>query len=73
VNTGSGSITVIGNAPPPVTINFSVSGGNMTLTWSQGTLLEATNVYGPWVTNGAPSPYSIIPVGPQKFFKVQTQ
>jgi hypothetical protein len=70
---GSGSITVIGSAPPPVTINVSFSGGNLTLTWSQGTLLEATNVYGPWVTNGAPSPYTVAPTGPQKFFRVQTQ
>jgi len=73
VNAGSGSITVIGNAPPPVTIGFSASRGNMTLTWSQGTLLEATNVYGPWVTNGAASPYTVVPTGPQKFFRVQTQ
>jgi hypothetical protein len=72
-STGSGSITVLGAAPPPVTINFSVSGGNLTLTWSQGTLLEATNVSGPWVTNGAASPYTVAPTGPQRFFRVQTQ
>jgi hypothetical protein len=73
ITTGSGSITVLGNAPPPVTIGVSFSGGNLTLNWSQGTLLEATNVYGPWVTNGAASPYTVVPVGPQKFFRVQTQ
>ena len=69
----SGSITVLGSAPPPVTINFSYSGGSLTLSWSQGTLLEANNVNGPWVTNNAPSPYTVAPIGPQKFFKVQTR
>ena len=49
------------------------SGGNLQLTWAQGTLLEATNLAGPWVTNSNASPYIFAPSGPQKFFKVELQ
>jgi hypothetical protein len=36
----------------------SVSGDDLILTWSSGTLLEATNVLGLWMTNAATSPYT---------------
>ncbi len=70
VSTGSGSITVLGNTPPQVTLVLQ----NLQLTWSQGALLESTNVTGPWVTNTtATSPFTIVPTGPMKFYRVQVQ
>ncbi len=51
----------------------SSSGGNLTLTWSGGaTLLQTTNLVGPWTTNStATSPYTISPTNAQKFFRVR--
>jgi hypothetical protein len=75
INTGSGSLTV-GATTAPVVIQTQFSGGNLTLTWSQGALLQATNVTGPWVTNTtATSPYTIMPGtnGPQMFYRIQVQ
>lgn len=72
-STGSGSVTVLGEAPPQVPLGFSFAGGNLTLTWSQGTLLEATNVTGPWVTNNAPSPFTVTPTELRKFYRVQVR
>jgi len=43
---------------------------SVTLSWPQGTLEEATNLLGPWVTNAAPSPYVISPTNQQMFFRV---
>lgn len=46
------------------------------LEWSQGTLLEATSVKGPWVTNSAAfSPFTLSPQPgvPQKYYRVQVQ
>jgi hypothetical protein len=74
VSTGSGSITVLGDAAPPVTIQFSLSAGNLTLTWSQGVLLEAGQITGPWQTNlTATSPFVIQPTEPQKYYRVQVR
>jgi hypothetical protein len=39
--------------------------------WPAGTLLESTNLQGPWSTNFASSPYSVVPVASQEFFRVQ--
>lgn len=59
-------------------INSSViagSGGNpgqLQLTWPFGTLLEATNVAGPWTTNNATPPYTIPMTNPAEFYKMQS-
>lgn len=50
-----------------------VAGGQFQLQWSQGTLLEATNLLGPWTTNAAASPFTITPSGPQKFYRVRVK
>lgn len=70
VNPTSASI----NLNQPVTVGITnLSSGVYQLTWPQGTLLEATNLLGPWVTNVATSPYLITnPVG-NKFFRIQVQ
>ena len=60
---------------PPVTLYIApAGGGNMTLTWAQGTLLQATNFAGPWVTNSATSPYTTTPTNSMMMlFKVLVQ
>ena len=57
----------------PVTLSIQRSGGNLILTWPRGTLLEADNVTGPFVTTSATSPYLIAPTATQKFYRVQVQ
>jgi regulation of enolase protein 1 (concanavalin A-like superfamily) len=70
------STAFVNLAPPVVHVGITNSGsGVFTLTWSQGTLLEATNVLGPWVTNNsATSPFTITNQGgPSLFFQVVNQ
>lgn len=58
----------------PPTLGLAPSGGgNLTLTWSPGSmLLQATNLLGPWTTNGAAiSPYTVSPTNAQSFFRVK--
>lgn len=50
-----------------------LSGGQFQLQWSQGTLLQSTNVLGPWTTNGSPSPFTVIPSGPQMYYRIRVQ
>ena len=60
--------------PPLVfSVTNSWNGSQMTLSWPSGssTLLEATNIAGPWTTNANTSPYTFTPVGPLKFFRVR--
>lgn len=72
-STASGQITVGDSVPPPVNINFQLSGSSLQLSWTQGTLLESTNVAGPWVTNTAPSPFTVVPTETMKFYRVKVQ
>jgi hypothetical protein len=58
----------------PVKLYIVPSGaGSNTLYWSQGTLLQSTNVAGPWSTNTAASPYSVKTTNSMMFFKVLVQ
>jgi hypothetical protein len=45
------------------------------LNWTQGALLQATNLNGPWVTNTTTPPYSVMPAtnGPQMFYRILVQ
>lgn len=57
-------------ANPPVTFSIqSVLGTQITVQWSQGTLMQATNLHGPWTSNSASSPYIFTPSAPQQFFR----
>lgn len=59
---------------PPVSLTCAGIGDNWQLAWSQGVLLEATNVAGPWNTNlTARSPFTISPTEPQKYYRVRVQ
>jgi hypothetical protein len=59
--------------PEPINITFSRSGSSLQLTWPYGTLLQTTNVTGPWTVNGNVSPYTVTPTGPHMFYRVQVQ
>jgi hypothetical protein len=55
----------------PVTLGIAPAGaGSVTLTWAQGTLLQAANLAGPWTTNTATSPATLAATNSQMFFKV---
>ncbi|MGB7768808.1 MAG: hypothetical protein WBN22_08140 [Verrucomicrobiia bacterium] len=47
------------------------SGSNLQVNWDYGTLLEATNLTGPWTTNAATPPYVFSPTNPALFFRTQ--
>jgi hypothetical protein len=59
------------NAASSVLLNIQKVGGSVVLNWPKGTLLESTNVTGPWTTNIASSPYTNPPTGSKKFYRVQ--
>lgn len=46
------------------------TGTNSVLTWVAGTLLESANLSGPWLTNPAVSPYTVVPTNTQKFYRL---
>jgi hypothetical protein len=57
---------------PAVTLGSSVQpNGQLKLEWTQGILLEAPTVTGPWTTNSAPSPLLVTPTGQQHYYKLQ--
>jgi len=55
---------------PPLVLNSASSGGNLTLSWPYGRLLEATNVTGPYLPNGGTSPYTTPETADQKYYRV---
>ena len=59
--------------PGSATLTITPSGGNVTLTWPGGKLLEANSVSGPWTTNVATSPLTVPATGAEKFYRVQLQ
>ncbi len=63
------SAVIIRQAVPTLAIHRV--GSSLQLDWDLGTLLETTNINGPWTTNTATSPYIASPTGPQKYFRVQ--
>ncbi|HEV2328260.1 MAG TPA: hypothetical protein VGY56_05660, partial [Verrucomicrobiae bacterium] len=56
---------------PNINVAISGSGTSVTITWpAGGTLQSATNLAGPWAdVLGATSPYTIVPTGPQVFYR----
>jgi hypothetical protein len=63
-----GSVVVRVQAP---TVSIQPSGGSFQVSWPYGTLLQATNLTGPWTTNTDTSPITIIPTGSRMFFRGQ--
>ncbi len=60
-------------AAPSVTLTIQKVGSNVQLSWPQGTLLEASNLAGPWTTNTAASPYIVTPTNSANFYRVRVQ
>jgi hypothetical protein len=58
--------------PVPAFVGQPVLNGNkLVLTWAGGSLLQATNVTGPWTPTGATAPYTnILSAAPQMFFRL---
>jgi hypothetical protein len=54
-----------------VTLNIVPAGNQLQIVWPYGTLLETTNLAGPWTTNANSSPYLVTPTGGQRFYRVQ--
>ena len=52
---------------------FLTSGGSLILTWLQGSLLQASNLMGPWTANNATSPYTNQPSYTQMFYRVRVE
>jgi hypothetical protein len=48
-----------------------ITGANPVLNWVTGTLLEANNISGPWLTNPAVSPFTVTPTNNQMFYRLQ--
>jgi hypothetical protein len=60
------TLAVPGPLPMPVR-----NGNQLVLTWPSGTLLQATNIMGPWTPTGATSPYTNnITTAPRMFFRL---
>lgn len=59
-------------ATAPVFNGLPILNGNkFILSWSSGTLLQATNLAGPWTPTGATSPYTNdVTTAPQMFFRL---
>jgi alpha-L-fucosidase len=72
---GNGNINaLVVRVLPSLWLNCQlVAGGQLQLQWSQGTLLQATNLNGPWLTNNTASPFYLTPTGSQEFFRVRVQ
>ena len=65
---------IIVTNPPPVSLSIQVSGPQLQLTWTTGTLQSSGDVAGPY-TNvpSAASPYLISPSLSSQFFRVQVR
>ena len=53
--------------------NLSSSSTSMTMVWPQGTLLQATNLAGPWVATSGFSSNTALTTNAQMFFRLQIQ
>ena len=71
---GVSALEIVANPSPTASsLNIQPTNGSVILTWTQGLLLQATNVLGPWTTNNGTSPQTNLAAFPQMFFRVQAQ
>ncbi len=59
------------NAAFGIRLTIQRVGSDVQLSWPQGTLLEATNVAGPYSDKTNASPYTFTPTATQKYFRVK--
>ncbi len=58
-------------AAGPVTLHVQVVNDNLVLSWSAGTLMQASSITGPWsAVSGAQSPYTVAPTAARAFYRV---
>ncbi len=62
-------VEIVGPDLPP-SLSIQRVGHDIRLTWSQGTLLEASSLTGAWTTNNASSPYTITNPSGVKFYRL---
>lgn len=60
---------IAGLTPPPLAVQV-INGNQVVLTWTWGTLMQATNLLGPWTPVQVTSPYTNNPTAPQQFFRI---
>ena len=65
---GTATFTINVLAVTP-TLSLGRSGSNLVITWTNGLLLEASNLTGPWTTNAASSPYVVVPSSARHFYR----
>jgi hypothetical protein len=65
------SLFANGNQLSQVNVGMQKSGANVNLTWPQGTLLQATNLAGPWSrASSSASPLIVAPTNQSMFYRV---
>jgi hypothetical protein len=71
VTSSAAKLTVTG-PPPPINLTSTYSSGILTLNWTNGaySLLQATNVLGPWARTTNTSGYRVNPTNAQMYFKL---
>jgi hypothetical protein len=57
-------------APPAVVVNETKSGSSLSVSWTEGILMTATNLTGPWTPIYAPSPVSTTTTNKTQFYRV---
>ncbi len=63
-----------GHLLPQVQVGLQKTGNSLNLVWPQGTLLQATNVTGPWVAvTNVVSPITVTPTNAAMFYRVLLQ
>ena len=63
-------VRAIARLTPPSPTSLIISNNQLVLTWQWGTLLQATNLLGPWSAVQAASPYTNSAAAPQQFFRI---
>ncbi len=73
INAAQLQLVSYATVPPVVTLNQSFSGSTFTLSWPQGVLQTATNLFGPWTPISSPSPVSVVTTNKDQFFRVKVR
>jgi hypothetical protein len=67
-----GSTSAVVNVTITPAISILQSNGAVVLNWPAGTLLQATNLIGPWITSTAAAPVYTQPIQSQMFYRIRT-
>ncbi|HXC99849.1 MAG TPA: choice-of-anchor D domain-containing protein [Verrucomicrobiae bacterium] len=72
-NTETLSGYIVVTDPPPVSLNISLSGNQVQLTWPQGTLQSASQATGVYTDTTNGSPCSVTPSNTAQFYRVRVR